>query len=64
VVLFAGAEQDQPEQPPPPYIPGTTLLFLDNPLRFADVWEAQADSGEDPSTMPNPTESTAPNPRR
>ena len=64
VVLFAGAEQDQPEQPPPPYIPGTTLLFLDNPLRFADVWEAQADSGEDPSTMPYPTESTAPNPRR
>ncbi|WP_419846880.1 DUF58 domain-containing protein [Candidatus Poriferisocius sp.] len=63
VVLFASAEPASPEQTPPAFIPDSTLLVVDEPLGFANVWTAHAASSEDPSTLPNPAESTTPHPR-
>ncbi len=63
VVLFAGGERAQPEQPPPAFIPGTTLLMVENPLGFADAWGTHTASSEDPSIAPISADQTAPNRR-
>lgn len=63
VVLFASADPAFPEQLPPAFVPDSTLLRVDEPFGFANVWTAHAASSEDPSSMPNPAESTAPHPR-
>ncbi|MDE0116112.1 MAG: DUF58 domain-containing protein [bacterium] len=63
VVLFAGgrpAPPAPPEQPPPAFIPGTSLLLVDEPLGFADAWAAHTASGENAPVMSSPVESTAP----
>ena len=63
VVLFAGTDQTQSEQPPPAFIPGTSLLVVDDPLKFADAWAKHSVSGEGSPTQPNPPPSTASDPR-
>lgn len=63
VVLFAGAEPPSPEQMSPALVPDSTLLVVDEPLGFAKAWTGHTASSEDPSTMPNLAESTAPHRR-
>ena len=59
VVLFADADQTQSSQPPPAFIPGTSLLVVDDPLEFADAWAEHSASGEESPTQPNPPPPTA-----
>ena len=61
VVLFA--EQTQPAQAqsaqrPNAFIPGTTLLLVDEPWAFADTWAAHTAFGEEPPAILSPTSST------
>ncbi|WP_419851407.1 DUF58 domain-containing protein [Candidatus Poriferisocius sp.] len=56
VVLFAPAKGGQP---PPAFIPDTTLLPVSEPSGFTGAWAAHSTSGEDPSTRPRSSASAS-----
>ncbi|WP_419926621.1 DUF58 domain-containing protein [Candidatus Poriferisocius sp.] len=57
VVLFANGGSAQSGPLPNAFIPGTTLVLVDQPSAFADAWAAPTDSGEHPSAKPSATPS-------
>lgn len=58
VVLFADDEKAQSKHRPPAFIPGTTLLFVDEPLGFADAWAPHSTSGEGSAANPQSVRSS------
>lgn len=50
VVLFADASQAKWDQPPPAFVPDTTLLLVNEATGFADAWAGHSASSDDPST--------------
>ena len=54
VVLFNDPTRDEQRYMPPAFIPGTTLLPVDQPWGFAAAWSAHTDSGEEPLTVAHP----------
>ena len=54
VVLFADAEQAQTRHLHPAFVPGTTLLFVDEPTGFAEAWSEHAVSEEESRSLPHP----------
>ena len=53
VVLFADAEEAHSKYRPPAFIPGTTLLLVDEPLGFADAWAPHTATGEGSAANPH-----------
>ena len=58
VVLFAGSQLAQPGHLPHQFIPGTTVLMVDETRDFTDAWSAHTASGEEPSATSGPTASS------
>ncbi len=55
VVLFAESEPTRPEPRPRQFIPGTTVLMVDEATSFTEAWSAHTATGDEPSALPGPT---------